>query len=101
MARVKSKGAPPQVFPWRTDVAWPQDVEPLLSVIDENAIAERVDLLRKAGIAVSEKSKRGVENALQSNGALEKLLNPQAGALSLAAAMVSLHPAGIDRDHLL
>ncbi|MEW5850632.1 MAG: hypothetical protein AB2A00_17735 [Myxococcota bacterium] len=100
MARSKSTPAP-QAMAWRTDVPWQQDREPLMSVITDAEVPGLVERLRALGIKAPDPRKKGLEPALLTEETLQQLMNPQAGAVSLAVALVAQHPVGMDKDHLL
>lgn len=100
MARSRINAATPEAALWRMDVEWPQDREPLLSVLQDKDLPIVAERLRKQGLAVTGATKTSIETALQDSGALARVANPQKGAAALALALLCQHPAGMDRDHL-
>lgn len=99
--KTRPTGAVPEATLWRTDVAWPQDQEPLLALLDEADVPQLLARLKKVGANVSGSGKTTLETALAQPDLLARLTDPKRGAGSLALALVAQHPAGMDRDHLL
>jgi hypothetical protein len=101
--KVKDKSprrAMPEALLWRTDVPWPQDQEPVLSLVSTEDIPVLLARLKKLGVPISGTGAPALEAALAHDSLLPRLADPKRGATSLALALVALHPAGMEKDHL-
>ncbi|MBI5494628.1 MAG: helicase-associated domain-containing protein [Deltaproteobacteria bacterium] len=100
MTRPRIKAVTPEAALFRTDVEWPQDREPLLSLVGERDLPVLAERLRRLGQSVPGATKASIEAALRDPGLVARATDPKRGATTLALAVLAQHPAGMEKEHL-
>lgn len=98
--RKKSRASAPEALLWRTDVPWPQDNEPVMSLLADVDVPKVLARLKALGVATTGKGKNALEEALAQPDVVTRITQPARGATALALALVAQHPAGMEKDHL-